>query len=29
MLLSGSEHAAVYKFLESKRLEIKIDGMGF
>jgi ribosomal RNA assembly protein len=29
MLLSGSEHAAVYKFLESKRAEIKIDGMGF
>lgn len=29
MLLSGSEHAAVYKFLESKRAQIKIDGMGF
>jgi ribosomal RNA assembly protein len=29
MLLSGSEHAAVYKFLEGKRAEIKIDGMGF
>lgn len=29
MLLSGSEHSAVYKFLESKRAEIKIDGMGF
>jgi len=29
MLLSGSEHSAVYRFLESKRAEIKIDGMGF
>ncbi len=29
MLLSGSEHSAVYKFLESRRAEIKIDGMGF
>ena len=29
MLLTGSEHAAVYKFLEGKRAEIKIDGMGF
>ncbi|MDH3364496.1 MAG: KH domain-containing protein [Thermoplasmata archaeon] len=29
MLLSGSEHSAVYRFLESKRVEIKIDGMGF
>ncbi|MGB2580841.1 MAG: KH domain-containing protein [Thermoplasmata archaeon] len=29
MLLSGSEHSAVYKFLESKRAVIKIDGMGF
>jgi ribosomal RNA assembly protein len=29
MLLSGSEHSAVYKFLEGKRAEIKIDGMGF
>ncbi|UCE80423.1 MAG: RNA-processing protein [Methanobacteriota archaeon] len=29
MLLTGSEHSAVYKFLESKRPEIKIDGMGF
>lgn len=29
MLLTGSEHSAVYKFLESKRMEIKIDGMGF
>ncbi len=29
MLLSGSEHAAVYKFLEGRRMEIKVDGMGF
>ncbi|UCE91028.1 MAG: RNA-processing protein [Methanobacteriota archaeon] len=29
MLLTGSEHATVYKFLESKRPEVKIDGMGF
>lgn len=29
MLLAGSEHSAVYKFLESKRADIKIDGMGF
>ena len=29
MLLTGSEHSAVYKFLESKRAEVKIDGMGF
>ena len=29
MLLSGSEHSAVYRFLEGKRAEIKIDGMGF
>ena len=29
MLLTGSEHSAVYRFLESKRAEIKIDGMGF
>lgn len=29
MLLTGSEHAAVYKFLEGRRAEIKIDGMGF
>lgn len=29
MLLSGSEHAAVYKFLEGRRPEIRIDGMGF
>jgi ribosomal RNA assembly protein len=29
MLLSGSEHAAVYKFLEGMRVKIKIDGMGY
>jgi ribosomal RNA assembly protein len=29
MLLSGSEHAAVYKFLEGRRMQIKVDGMGF
>jgi ribosomal RNA assembly protein len=29
MLLSGSEHSAVYKFLEGRRAEIKIDGLGF
>jgi len=29
MLLSGSEHAAVYKFLEGRRSEIRVDGMGF
>jgi len=29
MLLSGSEHSAVYKFLEGRRAQIKIDGMGF
>jgi len=29
MLLSGSEHASVYRYLESKRPELKIDGMGF
>ena len=29
MLLSGSEHAAVYGFLEGKRAQLKIDGMGF
>jgi ribosomal RNA assembly protein len=29
MLLTGSEHAAVYKFLEGRRAEIKVDGMGF
>ncbi len=29
MLLSGSEHSAVYKFLEGRRAQIKADGMGF
>jgi len=29
MLLSGSEHSAVYKFLEGRRGQIRIDGMGF
>jgi len=29
MLLSGSEHSAVYKFLEGRRAQIRIDGMGF
>jgi ribosomal RNA assembly protein len=29
MLLSGSEHAAVYHFLENKRAQLKVDGMGF
>jgi ribosomal RNA assembly protein len=29
MLLSGSEHAAVYHFLEGKRAQLKVDGMGF
>lgn len=29
MLLSGSEHAAVYHFLEGRRVQLKIDGMGF
>lgn len=29
MLLSGSEHAAVYKFLEGRRAQIRVDGMGF
>jgi len=29
MLLSGSEHAAVYHFLEGKRAQLKIDGLGF
>lgn len=29
MLLSGSEHSTVYRYLESKRPELKIDGMGF
>lgn len=29
MLLSGSEHAAVYQFLERMRSQLKVDGMGF
>jgi ribosomal RNA assembly protein len=29
MLLSGSEHAAVYQFLEKMRPQLKVDGMGF
>jgi ribosomal RNA assembly protein len=29
MLLSGSEHAAVYNFLEGRRAQLKVDGMGF
>jgi len=29
MLLSGSEHAAVYHYLEGRRAQIKVDGMGF
>jgi len=29
MLLSGSEHAAVYNFLEGRRGQLKVDGMGF
>jgi ribosomal RNA assembly protein len=29
MLLSGSEHAAVYHYLEGKRAQLKVDGMGF
>jgi ribosomal RNA assembly protein len=29
MLLSGSEHATVYHFLERCRSDLKIDGMGF
>ncbi len=29
MLLSGSEHATVYHFLESKRAQLKVDGLGF
>lgn len=29
MLLSGSEHAAVYHFLEGMRTQLKLDGMGF
>jgi ribosomal RNA assembly protein len=29
MLLSGSEHAAVYHFLEGRRARLKVEGMGF
>jgi ribosomal RNA assembly protein len=29
MLLSGSEHAAVYHYLEGRRAQLKVDGMGF
>ncbi|HEX9906940.1 MAG TPA: KH domain-containing protein [Thermoplasmata archaeon] len=29
MLLSGSEHATVYHFLENSRAQLKVDGMGF
>jgi ribosomal RNA assembly protein len=29
MLLSGSEHSAVYKYLEGNRGKLKVDGMGF
>jgi len=29
MLLSGSEHAAVYHYLEGRRALLKVDGMGF
>ena len=29
MVLSGSEHAAVYSFLEKMRARLKVDGMGF
>lgn len=29
MMLSGSEHAAVYHFLEGSRARLKVDGMGF
>jgi ribosomal RNA assembly protein len=29
MILSGSEHAAVYHFLEGSRARLKVDGMGF
>lgn len=29
MLLSGSEHAAVYHFLEGRRARLKVDEMGF
>jgi len=29
MLLSGSEHAAVYHYLEGRRAQLKVDGLGF
>lgn len=29
MLLSGSEHASVYHFLEGKRAQLKVDRLGF
>jgi ribosomal RNA assembly protein len=29
MLLSGSEHSTVYHFLEGKRSQLKVDGLGF
>lgn len=29
MILSGSEHAAVYHFLEGRRARLKVDEMGF
>lgn len=29
MLLCGSEHAAVYQFLERMRSQLKVEGMGF
>lgn len=29
MLLSGSEHAAVYHYLEGRRAHLKVDGLGF
>lgn len=29
MLLRGSEHAAVYRYLESRRADLRVDEMGF
>ncbi len=29
MLLSGSEHSAVYHYLEGRRAQLKVDGLGF
>lgn len=29
MLLSGSEHSTVYHYLEGKRSQLKVDGLGF